>query len=368
MLKILFLSSHFLPNDGGIARLVTELHKYLRINNPDYSALLLENETVNPDKSILQIKQPRLLKEITAFRHVRKHKGIIISALWYPDGLIASFSPAHQKIVLVHGTELLPNTNKVKDFFQAKMRNRVLKNADIIVANSRFTADLVKSNFNVKSIEIIHPGTNIERFSPGNKELAKDIFRVNDKFVLSTLSVVRRHKGLETIIEALAKIPLELRRNMVLLIGGKGPATDYYKKMCDQKGISDCVKWLGFVQEKNLPDFYRASDLFLLTSVASKDINAVEGFGMVLTEAQACGTAVIGTLSGGISDAVENGNGGFLIEERDSDKLHEIIIEMYNSPELLQQMGQAARLRIEANFSWSSYYDKLSRLFFQSKK
>lgn len=368
MSKIILLSSHFLPNDGGIARLITELHAHLQNNNTDYSALLLENETVKPDKNIFQIKRTRIVKEITAFLRIRKYKGIIISALWYPDGLIASLSSAHQKIILVHGTELLPNTNKIKEFFQAKIRNWVLKNADIIIANSHFTAELLKSNFDVKSVEVIHPGTNIKRFSQGNKEMAKGIFGVPDKFVLSTLSVIRRHKGLETIINALSKIPAQLRQKIVLLIGGKGPAIDYYKKMCRQKGISNCVRWLGFVPEKDLPDFYRASDLFLLTSIASKNINAVEGFGMVLTEAQACGTAVIGTLSGGISDAVENGNGGFLIEENDSDKLYEIIVKMYNSPELLKALGQSARQRIEADFSWTTYYKKLSRLFLQSEK
>lgn len=213
------------------------------------------------------------------------------------------------------------------------------------------------------SVKVIHPGTNIERFSVGNKEAAQDIFGIKNKFVLSTLSVIRKHKGLETIIEALVKMPLSVRENIVLLVGGKGPAVDYYKKMCRQKGIDSNVIWLGFIPEERLSDFYRASDLFVLTSFDDKDTGAVEGFGMVLTEAQACGTPVIGTLSGGISDAVKEGKGGFLIKEKDTDKLKDIIIKMYNSPELLNKMGQAARFRAENEFSWKIYYKKLSEVF-----
>ena len=359
MSKIILLSSHFLPNDGGIARMMTELYKYLKKENKNFSAILLENEIVKPDSNIIQIKQFRIFKEIVAYRHLRKHKGIIISALWYPDALIASFSKAQKKIVLVHGTELLPNNSKFKEFFLKKLRRRVINNADVIIANSQFTADLITKNFRAKTVKIIHPGTDTEQFSPSNKIAAKKYFDVADKFVLSTLSVIRRHKGLETILESLAKIPLPLRTDFLLMIGGKGPAVDYYKKMCHQKGISQHVRWLGYIAEKDLPNFYRASDIFLLTSVSSEKLNAVEGFGMVLTEAQACGTPVIGTKSGGIIDAIEEGNGGFLIDEKDSKKLKDIILMLHQKPELLCQAGEAAKRRIKENLSWKSYYEKL---------
>ena len=356
MPKYLLLSSHFLPNDGGIARLMTELYHCFDKDKADFSVVLLEDKKVVPQEKIHQISKPRLLREWAAFLKVRRHKHTIISALWYPDGLIASFSKAKNKVVLVHGTELLPNPSPIKEFFLGRMRRRVLEKADLIVANSQFTADLVKEKFDIKSVQIIHPGVDIQRFSPASKQKAKQIFKVENKFVLSTLSVIRRHKGLETIFAALAKIPIEIRENITLLVGGKGEATDYYQALCQQKGISDNVKWLGFVAEKDLPDFYRASDLFLLTSVSD---NALEGFGMVLIEAQACETPVIGTKSGGIIDAVEEGNGGFLIEEKDSEKLEELIVHLYQSPKELEIVEKAARLRVEENFTWEDYYLKL---------
>lgn len=127
MSKIILLSSHFLPNDGGIARLTTELHEELKANNDSYQVLLLENEIVKTSENIFQIKGFRIFKEIIAFLHVRKHKGIIISAIWYPEGLIASLSSARQKIILVHGTELLPNRNIFKEFFQKNKKISIKK-------------------------------------------------------------------------------------------------------------------------------------------------------------------------------------------------------------------------------------------------
>ncbi len=360
MPNYLLLSSHFLPNDGGIARLMTELTNQFKKRNVDFSAILLEKEEVHVTPEIHRIHAPRGLKEIIAYNKIKNHKGIIISALWYPDGLIAGFSEAEKKVILVHGSELLPNPNKFKEFFLKPLRRKTLRKADLIVANSTFTAKLVKENFGVKNVKVINPGVDVKRFSPGDKGAAKRYFNTGNKFVLSTLSVIRRHKGLKIIFEALAMLPEEVKQNIILLVGGKGDAVAYYRKICMEKGIENLVRWVGFVAESDLPDFYRASDLFLLTSQTKN--NAVEGFGMVLTEAQACGVPVIGTRSGGISDAVKEGEGGFLVEEEDSKSLAELIKKYFHIPDELSEIGRRARQSAKENRSWARYTEELIQL------
>ena len=356
MAKFLLLSSHFLPNDGGIARLMTELSYRFENNKQDYTVLLLENEEVKPSPSIFQIRLPRILKEIYAVWRVKRHKDIIISSLWYPDGWIADFSSAKKKVILVHGSELLKKQNKFKEYFFKKIRQKTLNNADLLVANSQFTADFIRQNFKPKKVVVINPGTDIKRFSPAGNNNSNRYHQKN-KFILSTLSVIRRHKGLEILLEAIAGLPIEIRENIKLNVGGKGDAQKYYYALSERLKINDCVNWCGFIPENDLPDFYRASNLFLLTSQLKA--NAFEGFGMVLTEAQACGVPVLGTRSGGIVDAVKEGKGGFLIEEGDAAALKEIVIRIYNSVELQQNMGKAARKRILREFSWEIYYQKL---------
>lgn len=359
MTKFLLVSSHFLPNDGGIARLITELSNCFKNSKYDYSLLLLEDKIVTPDLNLLQIRQPRILKEIIAIWHVKRHKDIIISSLWYPDGWIASFSPAKKKVILLHGSELLKKQNRFKEYFLGKMRRNTLNNADLLIANSQFTAKFVQKNYNPKKLIIINPGTDTNRFSPSDKENTSNKYYHKGKFILSTLSVIRQHKGLETLLQVIVELPENIRKNILLNIGGKGDAEEYYKSLAKKLKISNYINWQGFIPENELPDFYRASNLFLLTS-KTKD-NAFEGFGMVLTEAQSCGVPVIGTYSGGISDAVEDGNGGYLIKEDDIASLNNIIIELYNNPEKLKKTGKQARLRIKENLSWKNYFRKLEQ-------
>ena len=92
--------------------------------------------------------------------------------------------------------------------------------------------------------------------------------------------------------------------------------------------IVDQVKFVGF-QDDNLPLWYQASDLFVLTS------SGVEGFGITFIEAQASGVAVIGTRCGGIPDAVCEGEGGWLINEKDTLALASHLKKLITNPELI---------------------------------
>jgi phosphatidylinositol alpha-1,6-mannosyltransferase len=122
------------------------------------------------------------------------------------------------------------------------------------------------------------------------------------------------------------------------------------------------VHFLEFVPEEKLPDLYQISDLFVMcTREEEKDQN-VEGFGLVFLEAQACGTPVVGTRHGGIPDAVEHGNGGWLIEENDSTALSQLLAKLVAKPEYFEKEGEKARRRVEQHFTWEQYLNRLKNL------
>lgn len=359
MSELLLVTSHFLPNDGGIARLMTELYQQLDRQGTEFKVLCLEKKFKQPERKITQIKGTGFRQILRAILFARQHKGIHLAALWYPDGLISFFTKARKKIVLVHGTEILPNINPLKEFFQSYFRKKVLEQANLLIVNSSFTEKLLRQNYSVKKTVCIHPGTDISRFTLGDKLAAKNRFETENKLVLSTLSVIRKHKGLEIIFEALSGLAEDIKRETVLLIGGTGDALTYYQDLAEKLEITSSLRWLGYVEEEVLPDFYRASDLFLLTSYREKPDQGVEGFGMVLTEAQACGTPVVGTAEGGIVDAVSPGEGGWLLQENYVDELKGLIEYLYYHPNELEEQGKAARRRIEQGFTWERYYSKL---------
>ena len=75
--------------------------------------------------------------------------------------------------------------------------------------------------------------------------------------------------------------------------------------------------------------------------------------------AQACGTAVIGTRTGGIPDAVEENNGGWLIHQDAHEELENLLIKLIDDKSLAINEGRNARRRIEAKITWEHYVDQI---------
>jgi glycosyltransferase involved in cell wall biosynthesis len=90
-----------------------------------------------------------------------------------------------------------------------------------------------------------------------------------------------------------------------------------------------------------------------------------EGFGMVFIEAQAMGLPVVSTLSGGIPEAVKNGETGLLVPERDSAALAEAILRLMQDEELWQQYSLAGRRNVVNHFNLAQQTSRLENLFEQ---
>jgi phosphatidylinositol alpha-1,6-mannosyltransferase len=120
------------------------------------------------------------------------------------------------------------------------------------------------------------------------------------------------------------------------------------------------VRWYGFVPEQRLSLLYQASDLFALCSRELPAERAVEGFGLALLEAQACGTPAVGTRTGGIAAALEDGDGGWLLEENDSPALARILRELVRAPEKIRAVGMQARQRVLREHTWPRYISRFS--------
>ncbi len=86
----------------------------------------------------------------------------------------------------------------------------------------------------------------------------------------------------------------------------------------------------------------------------------VEGFGLVFLEANACGTAVIGSTSGGISDAVVDGETGLLVPPEAPGPLAEAAIRLLNDAGLRQRLGEQGRARVLRDFTWERMATQLS--------
>jgi phosphatidylinositol alpha-1,6-mannosyltransferase len=275
--------------------------------------------------------------------------------LWYPDGLLAQVAGARPRVILAHGSELMPSKARWRRDIWRRLLRRVCEAADLVVANSEYTRKLVLEKAPRANAVAIPLAVDHERFCPGDGEKAKRQFGVANKVVLSTVARLHAFKGHDVVLRAIAASSERTRRDMVYLIAGKGPHQSELERQVAELGLTEQVRFLGFVAEDELPDLYRASDLFLLCTREVVERQEVDGFGLVFLEAQACGTPVIGTRTGGIPDAVKEGEGGWLIEEDDAAALSMLLSQLVDDPTLFVATGKRGRERVERECTWENY-------------
>jgi glycosyltransferase involved in cell wall biosynthesis len=132
--------------------------------------------------------------------------------------------------------------------------------------------------------------------------------------------------------------------NAFLVFAGDGPQRVEMEERAHDLGIADRVKILGFVNQSQLPETYRASDLFVLPS-------DYEPFGLVVNEAMLCGCpVVVSDKVGAQQDLVTHGKTGFVFPCGDIRALSGILRELLGNPEEISALSAAARARMS---TWS---------------
>ena len=170
---------------------------------------------------------------------------------------------------------------------------------EIVVLSGAFKRILVE-RYRVPPwrIHVIPPGVDLETFSPGSTLQARaDLSLDPDAWVCLTVRRLVPRMGVGTLLEAWRDL-LASRPGSLLLIAGDGPARGDLEALADSLGIRPSVRFLGGLTEAELVSCYRAADVCAVPSLA------LEGFGMVVLEALACGTPVVATEVGGLPEAL----------------------------------------------------------------
>jgi phosphatidylinositol alpha-1,6-mannosyltransferase len=133
-------------------------------------------------------------------------------------------------------------------------------------------------------------------------------------------------------------------------IAGVGDRLPQLQQLQRDLGLDNVVRFLGAVSDDDLPALYNAADLYVGGS-RRHDL-LVEGFGISLVEASACGLAVVGGRSGGVPDAVREGETGILVDPDDPAAVAAGINELLADPARRKQLGAAGRRAVETYYNW----------------
>jgi phosphatidylinositol alpha-1,6-mannosyltransferase len=355
------------PQLGGISRMMVEVARGFKQDGGCLQVLTQEGSQSNPqdttaENQVSAVRPRREWEALHRLRSLSPNAGVI-SAIWYPEGLLTWLTGRRPHVVMAHGLELMPSAQALRRIPWRWLLRRVLTSADRVVANSHYTAGLVQSVVPEARVECIPLGVDAERFHPAEDRAAvKESLGLAGKTVLCSVARIAAYKGIDVVLRALALLDEAERSDLVYVVVGKGAELPVLQKLAQELGVASLVRWCGFVTDHDLPRYYQAADLFVLCTRQSEERQSVEGFGLVFLEAQACGTPVVGTRTGGIPDAVREGEGGWLIPQDDVAALTLIIRRLLQNPESFHREGKRARQRVLREATWGHYIHKLQAL------
>ena len=181
-----------------------------------------------------------------------------------------------------------------------------------------------------------------EQAAKADRETARGIYRIPPhSSVVLFCGKLQPWKGPMDLLEAFYKANVT---DSYLIFAGDGPLRGSLEQRVAELGIPDRVRFIGFVNQSQLPSVYRAADLLVLPSY-------YEGFGLVVNEAMLCGIPVIlSDRVGARFDLLRPGENGFVYPAGDIGALTAMLREILTDPQKRANMGAAARRRME---TWS---------------
>ena len=362
--KILLVTNDLGPRAGGIETFILGLLEHL-----DGSAIVIYTAAqqgselfdatlsartgaiIIRDKRRILIPTPSINRRVRAV--AEKYESEI---LWFGAAMPLAWMSALLKragvrrvVALTHGHEVW--WAKLPVFRQ--IFSHSTRSIDVLTYLGQFTRRAMAPVIHSSCLMVqIAPGISIDHFKPGLKsmELITELELEGRQVLISVGRLVHR-KGQDKLLEALPQILLR-HPNVVLLLVGVGPRQKKLKQLVRRNGLEDYVRFIGRINYKELPEYFRLGDLFVMPSRSRLAGLEVEGLGIVYLEASASGIAVLAGASGGAPDAVIPGKTGEIVDGTSVREIASAINELLDHPSRLLEMGAAGREWTEERWSW----------------
>lgn len=228
-----------------------------------------------------------------------------------------------------------------------------LRAADRVIAVSDHIAEqTIQLGVDPRRVRVIRSGVDTQRFQPRDKVAARLRLGVAEETCLVLfVGNLEPRKQVDVLLMALAQVRHELP-SVQLLVAGSGESagaddqTERLRRLTDELGLNDAVRFVGRLSEEGLLDAYAAADVFALPSSS-------EAQGIVALEAMASGLPVVASAVGGLIGTIDDGRTGCLVPAGDVAALARRLVEVLSDAERRTAIGLAARRQVEERFAWS---------------
>ena len=187
-----------------------------------------------------------------------------------------------------------------------------MSKVDSIIVSTKSELEDIRKLYGIldEKIKVIPPGVNLELFRPMNKIESKKSLGLYGNNVILYVGRIDPIKGLYTLLDSVFNLNDSYNIKLIIVGGELNKSQDLInlQNYTADKNKSHIVDFVGIVDQSNLPIYYNAADLFLLTSY-------YESFGLSVLESLSCGTPAIVSDVGGLSNLIDNGVNGYLVND-----------------------------------------------------
>ncbi len=365
MTRHLLVTNDFPPKVGGIQNYLWELWRRLPPDDvvvhttPYEGADAFDSAqpfTVTRSREPWLLPGPHLVRRVRRLAHSHRVDLVVIDPA-LPAGLIGPRLDLPYAVI-VHGAEAavpgrLPGTRQ--------LLGGVLDGAAGVIAAGGYAArECERALGRALPTFVIPPGVDPDRFKPrtGAERVAtrRRLGLTPDAPTVVSVSRLVPRKGMDTLIRASARLS-GVRHDLQVVIAGTGRDRRRLTRLA--AGVGAPVQLAGRLGDADLADLYSCADVFAMLCRTRWRGLEQEGFGIVFLEAAAAGVPQVAGRSGGAHEAVADGETGVVLDRATPQSAAEAIGALLDDADRRREMGDAARQRVESDFSYDVLASRL---------
>jgi mannosylfructose-phosphate synthase len=334
-------------------------------------------------KEYLYRHLPEWEKNAKRFIKANNLKYEFINSHYWDAGLAGQSLADHLKVKHIHTPHSLGTWKKVKileDFVgtnddlekkynlkeRIKYETILYRECDSIIATSPDQFDIITKDYGIeeKKLKIIPPGYDDTRFYPTSEHSRQDLRAQVDysgKKVIAAIGRLAFNKGFDLLVEAFSVVlEREPTAHLVLAIGSEEGKEDKLlndiQKKIEENSLQNNVTLMGSLNDEDMANFYRAADVFVLSS-------RYEPIGMTAIEAMACGTPSVLTVHGGLSKLLEYGLEALFANPLDKYDLGITLLKALTYNRLRKRLSRYGEHKARALFTWTGIAHRVVNVF-----
>jgi mannosylfructose-phosphate synthase len=240
--------------------------------------------------------------------------------------------------------------------FEERIRKEFLvyRRCDYVIATTNQQLEILQEEYDVPEwhMAMIPPGIDESRYTPISQAQISEVrervgFGDHDIY---TVGRAAANKGYDLLIEAVPFLVAAVPDARLKLAVGANDDVDrekveIWKSLAADLGVTDTIDWIGYVEDHEMPDYYRAASVFALPS-------RYEPFGMTAVEAMACGTPCVVTVHGGLEEMFDFGSHSLFADPKRPQEYGVMLSMPLRYPQLRERLSVAGARFARRHFGW----------------